>query len=72
MAELGLIANLAGVISLGISVCKGITAYYSSYKNAENDVKFLCEETNSLMQTLQVGPIASRSCFMFLRFQSTR
>lgn len=57
MAELGLIANLAGVISLGLSVCKGITAYYSSYKNAENDVKFLCE-TNSLMQTLQVSLIA--------------
>jgi hypothetical protein len=58
MAELGLIANLAGLISLGLSVCKGITAYYSSYKNAENDVKFLCEETNSLMQTLQVSLIA--------------
>lgn len=55
MAELGLIANVAGVVSLGISVCKGIITYYISYKNADKDVKLLCEETNSLMQTLEVS-----------------
>jgi hypothetical protein len=68
MAELGLISGLAGIISLGLSVCQGITAYYSSYKNAEKDVNLLCEETNSLMQTLQVSLTAKRSCLIVLRF----
>jgi hypothetical protein len=60
MAEIGLVASLAGIVSLGLQVCKGLTDYYNAYSKAENDVNCLCDETNSLTQTLLVSLTARR------------
>jgi hypothetical protein len=58
MAEaIGLAASVAGLVALGLSVCKGLAAYYDTYQSAENDVKLLCEEVNNLTLILQVKPV---------------
>ncbi|KAI8664541.1 NACHT domain-containing protein [Fusarium keratoplasticum] len=55
MAEaIGLAASVAGLVSLGLSVCKGLAACYDTYQSAENDVKLLCEEVNNLSLILQL------------------
>lgn len=69
MAELGLVASLAGIVSLGLTVCKGLTEYYNTYRNAEDDVRSLCDEANSLTQTLQVSLIAWCSSLVSSQFK---
>jgi hypothetical protein len=65
MAEvIGLAASVTGLISFGLSVCKGLTEYYNSYKGAEKDIKFLCEDVNNLTQTLKVR-LAGNSSLLY-------
>ena len=52
MAEIGLAASLAGLVSLGLQVCSGLVDYYHAYREAENDVRRFCEELNHLTRTL--------------------
>ncbi|EXJ72628.1 uncharacterized protein A1O5_03774 [Cladophialophora psammophila CBS 110553] len=54
MAEVGVAASLAGLVSLGLQVCTGLVNYYNAYREAENDVECLCDETNHLTQTLRL------------------
>lgn len=55
MSGLELAASLAGLVSLGLECCKGITEYCSSYQGAQKDVELLHEDTSTLMRTLLVG-----------------
>lgn len=61
MAEtIGLAASLAGLVTAGLAVCKGLTEYYKTYKSAEKDIQFLCEEVDNLTRILQVGTYSGR------------
>lgn len=72
MAEaIGLAASVAGLVSLGLSVCKGLAAYYGSYQSAENDVALLCEEVANLTLILQVRPSSSTPINLVLTSQRT-
>lgn len=52
MAGIECAASLAGLVSLGLTVCNGLINYYNAYREAENDVNCLCDEINHLTQTL--------------------
>jgi len=42
MAELGIVSSVAGLLSLGITVCKGILVYYDQYKGQQDDIDIMC------------------------------
>ena len=52
MAEIGVAASIAGLVSLGLQVCSGLTVYYKAYIKAEDDVKCLYFEVKGLIQSL--------------------
>ena len=52
MAEIGIAASVAGLVSLGLQVCRGLTVYYKAYSKAEDDVKCLYFEVKGLIQSL--------------------
>lgn len=52
MAEIGIAASIAGLVSLGLQVCQGLTVYYKAYSKAEDDVKCLYFEVKGLIQSL--------------------
>ncbi|KAL8643660.1 MAG: hypothetical protein Q9226_008206, partial [Calogaya cf. arnoldii] len=51
LEALGVAANAAGLIELGLSVCHGLWEYYGSWKHAESDVKKMYAEIESLSKT---------------------
>ncbi|KAF3218272.1 hypothetical protein TWF106_007634 [Orbilia oligospora] len=53
MSGLELAASLAGLVSLGMELCKGITQYCMSYQGAQKDIELLHEDTNALIQTFE-------------------
>ncbi|RSL89352.1 hypothetical protein BHE90_001645 [Fusarium euwallaceae] len=72
MAEaIGLAASVAGLVSLGLSVCKGLATYYDNYQSAENEVKLLCEEVNDLALILQSFEDALKDSDMRLKLESS-
>jgi hypothetical protein len=52
MAELGVVSGVAGLISLGITVCKGLLVYYDSYKGSRDDINNMCALVESVGKTL--------------------
>ncbi|KAL8993426.1 MAG: hypothetical protein Q9169_006358 [Polycauliona sp. 2 TL-2023] len=63
LEALGIAANVAGLIELGLTVCHGIYEYYGAWKNAENDVKRMHAEIESLTKTFAVlKATLCRSC----------
>ncbi|CAG8960230.1 hypothetical protein HYFRA_00012749 [Hymenoscyphus fraxineus] len=52
MAELGIAGSVVGIVSLGIQVCDGLIRYYSSWKDAPNKVKSMCQSVKSLEESL--------------------
>jgi hypothetical protein len=55
MAEaLGLVSSVAGVVSLGISVCRGLLQYYSSVKDQKSDVATTVSSISSLSSSLEL------------------
>ena len=62
MAEFGIAASVAGFVSLGLEVCKGLTAYYKAYSKAEDDVKCLYVEVKGLMQSLSSFEESIQNC----------
>ena len=51
---LGVASNVAGLVSLGISVCRGILDYYASWKDAEVDLKRMYSSVEALTKTFIV------------------
>ena len=80
MAEIGIAASIAGLVSLGLQVCKGLTAYYKAYSKAEDDVKCLYFEVKGLTQSLSSfeesiqnsGLIAHPESFVFELIEACR
>ena len=62
MAEVGIVASVAGIISLGIQVANGLTTYYKAYSKAEEDVKCLCLEVKALTQNLTSFEESIKNC----------
>ena len=62
MAEVGIAASVAGLVSLGLKVCKGLTAYYKAYSKAEDDVKCLYFEVKGLTQSLSSFEESIQNC----------
>jgi len=54
LESIGIAASFAGLINLGISVCHGILEYYSSWKDAEDDLKRMYSSAEALTKTLVV------------------
>lgn len=49
----GAASAAAGVISLGLTVCQGLLTYYSTWKDAPQDVKQMRKSMEELMSVLQ-------------------
>lgn len=62
MAEIGIIASVAGIISLGMQVCDGLTIYYKAYSKAEDDIKSLHLEVKGLTQSLWSFGKSAQGC----------
>ena len=60
MAEFGIISSAAGIISLGITVCKGLLDYYSAFQDADTSVKQTHESIDAVAVTLVLIPIKLR------------
>src|SRR5436305_13192430 len=55
MAEaLGVASNIAGVVSLGLTVCQGLLTCYGSWKDAPADIERMRESIKALNDTLKV------------------
>ncbi|MCJ1358702.1 MAG: hypothetical protein MMC33_008702 [Icmadophila ericetorum] len=55
MAEvLGITSGVAGLVSLGISVCQGLLGYYDSWKDAESSVASMHSSIEAVMKILQL------------------
>jgi hypothetical protein len=55
MAEaLGFVSSVAGVVSLGISVCQGLVQYYSSFKDQKSDVATTVSSISTLSSILEL------------------
>ncbi|KAI9778477.1 MAG: hypothetical protein M1816_004032 [Peltula sp. TS41687] len=50
--ELGFTSGAGGLISLGITICKGLLDYYSSFRDAEVNVRQLYDSIEALTKTL--------------------
>lgn len=62
MAEIGIAASVAGLVSLGLQVCQGLTVYYKAYSKAEDDVKSLYFEAKGLTQSLSSFEESVQKC----------
>ncbi|KAL8666230.1 MAG: hypothetical protein Q9168_007531 [Polycauliona sp. 1 TL-2023] len=63
LEALGVAANVAGLIDLGLSVCHGLWEYYGTWKSAETDVKRMYAEIESLTKIFAVlKTTLARSC----------
>lgn len=62
MAEIGIAASVAGLVSLGLQVCQGLTVYYKAYSKAEDDVKCLYFEVKGLIQSLSSFEDSVQKC----------
>jgi len=55
MAEaIGVSSGVTSLVSLGISICQGILDYYSSWKDAESDVRRMYVSTEALSKTFML------------------
>ena len=54
MAELGVLSGIAGLLSLGITVSKGILAYYNAFRGSQSDINHMCESLEAVCKTLVV------------------
>lgn len=54
MEAVGLGSAAAGLISLGITVCEKLLAYYSSWKDADATIKSMYEAMEALIKTFVV------------------
>jgi ankyrin repeat domain-containing protein 50 len=55
MAEaFGVAANVAGVISLGLTVCQGLLNSYSAWKDAPDDVERMRESIKALNDAFKI------------------
>ncbi|KAL8998031.1 MAG: hypothetical protein Q9188_006185 [Gyalolechia gomerana] len=54
LEALGIAANVAGLVELGLSVCHGLWEYYGSWKDAESDVKKMYAAIESLTKTFAI------------------
>ena len=55
MAEiLGIVSGAAGIVSLGIEVCKGLIDYYSSVKDQKTDIATTVSSISSLAASLDL------------------
>lgn len=55
MAEaLGVASGLAGFICLGLTVCRGLIDYYTSYRDTNSTVKTLCASIEALNEILLI------------------
>ncbi len=54
LESIGVAANIAGLINLGLSVCHGVLEYYSSGKDSEDDLKRMYSSAEALTKTLVV------------------
>ena len=52
MEAFAIASNAAGLLSLGIEVCKGLLTYYRSYRNAESDIVGMYSSIETLTKTL--------------------
>ena len=52
MEGLAAASAVAGILSMGTEVCKGLLRYYSSYRGAAADVAHMCQSVESLDSTL--------------------
>lgn len=52
MDPLSIAASATGLISLGITVCNGLLEYYSSWKDAEEEVSRMYNSIEALTKTL--------------------
>ncbi|KAF3067912.1 26S proteasome non-ATPase regulatory subunit 10 [Trichoderma lentiforme] len=53
MAEaIGIASGVAGLISLGLSVCKGILTYYNAFRDSQDDIGQMCSSVESVAKTL--------------------
>jgi hypothetical protein len=52
MAELCVVSGVVGLISLGITVCKGLLVYYDSYKGSRDDIDNMCASVESVGKVL--------------------
>lgn len=53
MAEaLGVASGVAGLISLGVSVCQGILTYYNAFRDSQEDIKQMCASIGNVTKTL--------------------
>ncbi|KNG90108.1 hypothetical protein ANOM_002095, partial [Aspergillus nomiae NRRL 13137] len=62
---LSVTASVAGIVSLGLTVCQGLLSYYGPYKTCYEDVKHTVEIVETLNGTLQGlnGLLAKASVF---------
>lgn len=54
MEALGVSSGVAGLISLGITVCQGLLDYYDSWKDAESHVERMYTSIQALTKTLRL------------------
>jgi hypothetical protein len=54
MAELGVVSGVAGLISLGITLCKGVLAYYDAFKGSDDAIDKMCLSMEHVGKTLLV------------------
>ncbi len=61
MAEaFGAVANIAGVVSLGLTVCQGLLTYYGSWNGAPADVDRMYKSIKALNDTFGVLKILTK------------
>lgn len=48
---LSITASLAGLVSLGLTVCSGLLDYYSAWKDQHSDISAMCESLENLDRT---------------------
>ena len=51
LETLGIASNVAGLVSLGLTVCHGLLKYYESWKEAESDMKKMYNSVETLTRT---------------------
>ena len=52
MAELGVLSGVAGLVSLGITLCKGLLNFYTSVRDVSDDVEKTFQSIESLSKIL--------------------
>jgi hypothetical protein len=59
-AVVGVASSFLGILSFGISLCKGLKDYYSAVKGADRNVLSLCESVDALNDTLNLVDVTVR------------